>query len=140
MTWRPRLADSEWLTTDEAAGYLKVSKPTIFGLMRAGRLSFHKLGKATRFRRAELDMVARKTPSTADAQAAKRRCSVCGNGEFVYGRAQSTGRLYFRPERTKFFVLAESMIDTEAMACTSCGHVELFADTEKLARLMPEES
>ena len=130
---------SEWLTVPEAAKYLKVSRPTIFRWMRTGQLSFYKFGRATRFRRDELDRIAQRSTSKKEAEDAKRRCAVCGNSEFVPGRLRSTGRVYFQPEKTRFLVVGDSFVGTEALACTACGHVQMFADTEKLASLVPEE-
>jgi excisionase family DNA binding protein len=50
----------EWLTLDEAAAYLKVSKPTIYRWTSAGQLPFYKLAGtgARRFKRSELDALA----------------------------------------------------------------------------------
>jgi excisionase family DNA binding protein len=47
----------EWLTLEEAAAYLKVSKPSIYRFCSEGRLPFFKLAGtgARRFRRADLD-------------------------------------------------------------------------------------
>ena len=47
----------EWLTLDEAAAYLKVSKPSIYRFCAEGRLPFFKLAGtgARRFRRSDLD-------------------------------------------------------------------------------------
>lgn len=45
------------MTLDEAAAYLKVSKPTIYRLCAEGRLPFYKLAGSgyRRFKRSELD-------------------------------------------------------------------------------------
>ena len=128
---------SDWLTIQEAADHLKVSKPTIYRWMRAGRLTFYKMGKSTRFRRDQIDTVAHKTTGQPEAAEAKRKCSVCGNEEFVTGRIRSTGRVYFQPQKTKFFVSTDSLVATEAAACTACGHVDLFTDPDKLTHLIP---
>jgi len=47
----------EWLTLDETAAYLKVSKPTVYRLCSEGRLVFYKLAGtgARRFKRSDLD-------------------------------------------------------------------------------------
>jgi excisionase family DNA binding protein len=47
----------EWLTMDEAAAYLKVSKPSLYRFCAEGRLPFFKLAGtgSRRFRRADLD-------------------------------------------------------------------------------------
>ena len=130
---------SEYMTVEEAAKHLKVSKPTIFRWMRTGRLSFYKLGHSTRFKREQLDLVARKVTGEVEAEAVKKQSWVCGNTDFVEGRLRSTGRVYFTPHETKFLVLADSHVDTEAMACTACGHMELFSDPDKLNRLVPDK-
>lgn len=47
----------EWLTVEEAAAYLKVSKPSIYRYCSEGRLPFYNLaGTGTRrFKRSDLD-------------------------------------------------------------------------------------
>ena len=47
----------DWLTLDEAAGYLKVSKPSIYRYCAEGKLGFYKLAGtgARRFKAADLD-------------------------------------------------------------------------------------
>ncbi len=128
-----------WLTIKEASRYLGVSEPTIFRWMREGTLSFFKIGGATRFRRENLDMVARKVTAKDEAEHHAARCSVCGHGFLLPGSVRSTGKLYFMPKKTKFFVFSESVVDVAARACPACGHVEMFADTAKLAKLMRAE-
>ena len=131
---------SDWLTIQEAADHLKVSKPTIYRWMRGGRLTFYKMGNSTRFRRDHVDAIASKRTSQDEAEQTKRKCAVCGNEDFVVGRIRSTGRVYFQPEKTKFFTRTDSFVPTDAIACTACGHINLFADPEKLVRLQPEDS
>ncbi len=138
MTADTALAES-WLNTREAAEYLGVSEPTIFRWMREGRVSFFKLGGSTRFKRENLDMVARKVTGKDEGEAKRTRCSACGHGYLLAGSVRSTGKLYFQPQRTKFFVLADSMISVSASACPACGHVQMFADTGKIAKLMTDE-
>ena len=128
-----------WMTTRQAAEYLRVSEPTIFRWMREGTLSFFKLGGATRFRRENLDMVARKVTGKQESERLAARCSVCGHGFRLDGEVRSTGKIYFMPEKTKFFVFSDSMVEVAARACPACGHIDMFADTEKLAALMREE-
>lgn len=71
----------------------------------------------------------------ADEDKAAAICPACGHGEMIQGRLQSTGRLYFKPAKTRFFTFHEAMIPTEALMCSACGHVQLFADTDKLEKL-----
>ncbi len=51
------MSGDEWLTLDEAAGYLKVSKPTVYRYCSEGALPFYKLAGTgqRRFRRRDLD-------------------------------------------------------------------------------------
>ena len=129
-----------WLTIKEAAEYLKVSEQTIFRWMRSGKVSFFKFGNSTRFRRSNLDMVAEKFTGEAEGAVAAGRCSVCGHSKLIHGRLRSTGRIYFQPERTKFFVLSESMAPVEAQTCPVCGSIKLFADVKRLERLLMKEN
>ncbi len=128
-----------WMTVKQAAQYLGVSEPTIFRWMREGTLSFFKIGGATRFRRENLDLVARKVTGKEEGEQRASRCAVCGHGFLLPGSVQSTGKIYFIPKKTKFFVLSESTVDVKARACPACGHVEMFADTAKLGKLMRRE-
>src|SRR5689334_18797737 len=95
--------EAEWFSVRDAAEYLGVSQPTIFRWMKDGLLSFYKVGGATRFSREGLDAVVEKTTGRKEAEAASGRCASCGHTMLVPGRLQGTGRLYFRPEKTKFW-------------------------------------
>jgi len=68
------LAD-EWLTLEEAAKYLKVSKPSIYRFCAEGRLPFFKLAGtgARRFKRADLDALLE--PGHAGAPVAEKRAA-----------------------------------------------------------------
>jgi len=129
-----------WYSVDDAAEYLGVSRPTIFRWMKQGILSFYKVGGSTRFSQEGLDAVIEKATGQKEAEAAAGRCAVCGHSVLVEGRLQGTGRLYFRPVRTRFWAFEESMVPTKARVCPACGHVQLFADTAKLTRLLPGDS
>ena len=130
--------DEQWLTIKEASKYLKVSDQTIFRWMRSGKLSFFKFGNATRFRRSNLDMLAEKVTGDAEGDLAAARCVSCGNSRLIDGVIRSTGRIYFQPDRTRFFLLMDSWTRIRAKTCPVCGHIQLFADTEKLSRLVPD--
>ena len=134
-----KAVDAEWFSIREAADYLGVSQPTIFRWMKDGILSFYKIGGATRFSREGLDGVVEKTTGRKEAEAASGRCASCGHGVLVPGRIQGTGRLYFKPDKTKFWSLEESMIQTRAHVCAACGFMQIHADTAKLQRLTPAE-
>jgi excisionase family DNA binding protein len=115
-----------------------VSEPTIYRWMKDQTLSFYKIGGSTRFSREGLDAVIEKTTGRKEAEAAAGRCASCGHGVLIEGRLQGTGRLYFRPDRTKFWVFADSMVGLRARVCAACGFVQLHADTAKLTKLTPE--
>lgn len=129
----------DWYSIREAAEYLGVSQPTIYRWMKDELLSFYKVGGSTRFSKEGLDAVIEKTTGRKEAEAVAGRCAACGHGVLVDGRLQGTGRLYFRPQKTKFWVFAESMVGLRARVCTACGFVQLNADTEKLKKLRPGE-
>ena len=66
-------------------------------------------------------------------------CLWCEGDRLVEGRLQSTGRIYFRPLETKFFVLADSNVNIQARVCSDCGYIDLYADTTKLKKLTKEK-
>jgi excisionase family DNA binding protein len=129
----------EWFTIPEAAEYLGVSEPTIYRWMRDGILSFYKVGGSTRFTEEGLEALIEKTTGRKEAEAAKGRCAACAHGVMVEGRVQGTGRLYFKPAHTKFWVLEESLVPIKAQVCTACGYVQMNADTARLGRLLRDE-
>jgi excisionase family DNA binding protein len=131
--------DKDWFTVEEAADYLGVSEPTVFRWMKDGILSFYKVGGATRFRKEGLDAIFEKTTGRKEAEAVAGRCVACGNALLVDGRLQGIGRLYFRPDKSKFWSLEEPMVDIRVYACSACGFLQLRADTAKLDRLKPAE-
>lgn len=126
-----------WYTIPEAADYLSVSEPTIFRWMKGGQLSFYKIGGSTRFTQEGLEAVIEKTTGAKEAEAAAGRCAACGHSVLVEGRLRGAGRLYFQPEKTKFWTFQESMVPTLARVCTACGYIQLHAETAKLTRLLP---
>jgi excisionase family DNA binding protein len=127
----------DWLSIPQAAEYLGVSEPTIYRWMKDGLLSFYKVGGSTRFTREVLDAVIEKTTGRKEAEAAAGRCAACGHSVLVEGRLQGTGRLYFKPAHTRFWVFEESLVPVKARVCAACGYVQVSADTDKLSRLMP---
>ena len=84
-------------------------------------------------------MVARKVTGKEEGEAMAARCSVCGHSFRLDGEVRSTGKVYFMPKKTKFFVFGESVVELSARACPVCGHIDMFADTDKLAKLMRED-
>ncbi len=134
-----KTAKREWYSIPEAAEYLGISEPTIYRWMRDGFLSFYKVGGSTRFSQEGLDAIIEKTTGRKEAEAAAGHCAACGHGILLDGHLQGTGRLYFKPVKTKFWVFAESLVPTQARVCAACGYVQLHVDTTRLRRLMPEQ-
>lgn len=130
--------DQKWYTVREAAEYLGVSQPTIFRWMKDNTLSFYKIGGSTRFSREGLDAVIEKSTGSKEAEAAQGRCAACGHSVLVPGTIQGTGRLYFRPEKTRFWTFQEGLVPLRSRVCSACGHIQLLADTQKLTSLLPE--
>ncbi len=129
----------DWFTIPQAAEYLGVSEPTVYRWMREGKLSFYKVGDSTRFKRENLDMVFEKHTGTHEAEYYGSRCVACGHSLLIKGKVQSTGNVYFKPARTRFFTFLQGMVKLEACVCPRCGFVQLFADAEKLDRLLVEQ-
>lgn len=129
----------KWYTIDEAAEYLSISRPTIFRWMKEGILSFYKIGGSTRFSKEGLDAVIDKTTGQKEAEKVAGRCIACGHNILVEGRVQATGKLYFKPAKTSFWVMHESMVPTHARMCPICGYVHWYADVGKLRKLKPHE-
>ncbi len=47
--------DTNWLTVEDAAQYLKLGRSTVYRLAQEGKLPAHKFGRQWRFDAAELD-------------------------------------------------------------------------------------
>jgi excisionase family DNA binding protein len=127
--------DTKWYSVQEAADYLGVSQATIFRWMKEGTLSFYKMGGATRFSREGLEVLFEKTTGTKEADVIANRCAACGHSVLVDGQIRGAGKLYFRPAKSAFWVLAEAMVPTHARVCAACGYIHLHADTAKLKKL-----
>jgi excisionase family DNA binding protein len=134
----PRTKD--WYSVQEAAEYLGVSQPTIFRWMKQGTLTFYKIGGSTRFSKEGLDAVIEKNTGLREAEAVASRCAACGHSILLDGQIQGTGRLYFRPAKSRFWVFAEALVPTRARVCPACGYIQMHADTEKLGKLNPDEA
>jgi len=128
-----------WMTIKEAAEYLDVSEQTVYRWMREGVITYYKIGESTKFRPEDLDAVVRKHTSYIEAERVLTRCPRCGHSDLTEGRIQSTGRIYFRPKKVRFFTVHEPMVELEARVCPRCGYVLLFADTEKMKVLSKKE-
>lgn len=134
----PKMEEREWFTIPEAADYLEVSEPTIYRWMKEGKLSFYKLGDGTRFRKENLDMIFEKHTGHREANYYGSRCVACGHSHLIPGRVQSTGNVYFKPAKARFFALMENLVQLDARVCPRCGFVQLFGSTDRLNKLLPD--
>lgn len=130
--------DEGWYSIADAAAYLQVSQPTIFRWMKEGVLSFYKVGGSTRFSKEGLDAVIEKTTGQKEAEAAQGRCAACGHSALIAGRLQGAGKLYFKPDKSKFWVFEHSLVPTTARVCSACGFMQLYVETSKLNKLVRE--
>ncbi len=126
-----------WFSIKDAADYLNVGEPTIYRWMRDGRITFRKVGDSTRFLQADLDAMVEVHPSEKDAQIVQDFCPACHGTEMVTGKLQSAGNSYFRPDhkQTKFWTMETGDVGVDCLMCATCGHINFFGDTKKLAKL-----
>ncbi|MHC4646440.1 MAG: helix-turn-helix domain-containing protein [Planctomycetota bacterium] len=110
----PKNSSKQWYSIRQAAEYLGVSQPTIFRWMKDGLLSYFKVGGATRFSQEGLDAVVEKTTGRKEAEIVASRCAACGHSILVDGQLRGAGKLYFRPTKSSFWILAEAMVPTRA--------------------------
>ena len=66
----------------------------------------------------------------------RSECLWCEGRNLADGRLQSTGRVYFKADKTRFWTFSEGMVDIRARVCTDCGYIDLYADTKKLKKVV----
>ena len=69
----------------------------------------------------------------------RTECLWCESTRMADGHLSTTGLVYFKADKTKFWVFAENMVELKARVCVECGYVDLYADTEKLKRLVKND-
>jgi predicted nucleic-acid-binding Zn-ribbon protein len=74
--------------------------------------------------------------ATTVAETTKLTCPSCGSQVFEPGHIQSTGLIYQRLKNAKFAILEPSEIQVESKMCMNCGHIMLYGDPEKAARIL----
>jgi hypothetical protein len=67
---------------------------------------------------------------------ARDECLWCECHNLAEGTMSSTGRVYFKAAKTRFWTFAENMVEVQARVCVDCGAIDLYADTKKLKRLV----
>jgi len=126
---------SRWLSIKDAAVYLDVGEQTLYRWMRENKITYRKIGDSIRFLQEDLDVVVQIHPSQKDAAKVQEICPLCHHPELVEGVVQGTGRVYFRPKKTKFWTFRVADIPTQARMCPHCGGIFWFGAAEKLESL-----
>jgi predicted nucleic-acid-binding Zn-ribbon protein len=67
---------------------------------------------------------------------ARGECLWCESRNLADGRLSSTGRVYFKAAKTRFWTFHENMVEVRARVCVECGYVDLYADPSKLKKLV----
>ena len=131
-------AKPKWFTIRDAADYLQIGEPTIYRWMRDGKITFRKIGDSTRFLQEDLDacIVVHESGKTRKGIL---KCSSCNSTNLIDGKCQSTGLLYFVPEKSKFWTLKTSTVPMKAKMCADCGNVIISGDVDHLHDLMKNE-
>ena len=130
----------DWFSVKDAASYLQVGEPTLYRWMREKRITFRKVGDSTRFLQEDLDAMVEVHHSERDTGEVQAHCMYCGHDQLVTGRVQGTGRVYFRPQKTKFWTYRDANVKTDARMCARCGAISWFGDTSKLEDLRTDEA
>jgi excisionase family DNA binding protein len=128
----------EWFTIKEAAHYLQIGEPTLYRWMRDNKITFRKVGDSTRFLQQDLDAVI-VVHHAAKSLKSDTRCQSCGSTNLIDGKCQSTGNLYFVPEKAKFWTLKTSTVNMKSSMCGRCGLVNFIGNTSHLKELMQKQ-
>ncbi|MBI4834027.1 MAG: helix-turn-helix domain-containing protein [Planctomycetes bacterium] len=134
-----RTESRDWYSIREACDYLDVSEQTIFRWMKDGKLTYFKVGDSTRFKQEDLELMVTKFTGEKEAEKYGTKCVACGHSVLIPGRIAGTGKVYFKPIKTKFFTFLESNVNIEAKSCPKCGFIQIFSDTAKLNKLIKKK-
>ena len=65
-----------------------------------------------------------------------KKCIRCGSNQLASGWAQSTGKMYFRPDKVNFFAPKTADLSVTGIMCLECGTIELVGDINKAKSLI----
>ncbi len=68
----------------------------------------------------------------------REECLWCESRRMADGTLATTGRVYFKADKARFWTFQENMVPVRARVCVDCGYIDLYADTSKLNRLVKE--
>jgi DNA-directed RNA polymerase subunit RPC12/RpoP len=77
-------------------------------------------------------------PVISSLEIVMMKCLRCGSEILITGAVYSPIRTSFRPQSSKFLTLETGDIQTKAVMCKNCGHIEIIGDAMKLRRLTAE--
>lgn len=66
----------------------------------------------------------------------REECLWCEGRNIVDGVLQSTGQVFVKAKKARFWVWAENAVPVSARICADCGYIDLYADTAKLKKLV----
>ena len=66
----------------------------------------------------------------------KKECMRCGGTQRAMGKTQSSGRVYFRPDKVNIFALNTADLAVKGIMCLDCGTIELVGDIKKARSLV----
>ena len=66
----------------------------------------------------------------------KKKCSRCESTQLTSGWVQSTGKMYFRPDKVNFFSTKTADLSVTGIMCIDCGTIELVGDIKKAKSLI----
>ena len=66
----------------------------------------------------------------------KKECMRCGSTQQAEGKIQSSGRVYFRPDKVNFFAPKTADLSVKGIMCLDCGSIELVGDIKKARSLI----
>ena len=130
----------KWFTIRQAAEYLQVGEPTIYRWMKNSKLTYRKVGDSTRFLQEDLDAMVQVFPAQKEVDHKNLFCNNCGSDEIIEGNIQGTGKIYFKPQKTKFWTFKDSNVKFKAYACLNCSNIQYQVDKNKLIEIRKENS
>jgi hypothetical protein len=63
------------------------------------------------------------------------KCIRCESSKRASGWVQSTGKMYFRPDKVNFFAPITADLSVKGFMCRECGAIELVGDINKAQSL-----
>jgi ribosomal protein S27AE len=69
----------------------------------------------------------------------QQSCPYCNHTELLDGKLQTSGLVYFRPTKTKFWTFKDGNVNVRSLMCTRCGGLFCIGDVAKLNSLKVTE-